>query len=199
MYWAGGGILVALLFLAPMVGLFSQPWSGFWFGKQDHQSAKPIAVEFIQLGAPPVPGPVASEGPVSVSEPMSSRTIDALIAEAKTYIGIPYLWGGCNRRVGLDCSCFLVNVFQTFGIQLSRVTVDQVRAVTPVERNSIMPGDLVFFDNTCTNCGSNPTHVGMAIGSGMMIQEGGTAVSIQPIFSGWYGPHFSSAGRVRGL
>jgi cell wall-associated NlpC family hydrolase len=42
-------------------------------------------------------------------------------------------------------------------------------------------GDTVFFDNTCTNCGPNPTHEGLYLGNGLMI-DAGDAVQIEPVF-----------------
>jgi cell wall-associated NlpC family hydrolase len=119
----------------------------------------------------------------------------AVWAEAQTWLGVPYLWGGCTRR-GVDCSCFVKNVYATVGVALPRTTVEQRRVLTPVGRDELRPGDVVFFNDTCTGCGANPTHEGLYVGNGQMIQAGGSQVSIQPVFSGFYGAHYAGAGRV---
>jgi len=118
-----------------------------------------------------------------------------LLAYALSWVNTPYLWGGCSRK-GVDCSCFVQNVLGQVGISAPRVTTQQVRWAIPVTREQLRPFDLVFFDNTCQGCGANPTHVGLYIGNGQMVQAGGSAVSVQPVFSGFYGLHFSGAGRV---
>lgn len=114
---------------------------------------------------------------------------------AMSWLGTPYLWGGCGKR-GIDCSCFVQNVLAVVGINAPRTTTTQVRWARPISRDDLRPMDLVFFNDTCDDCGANPTHVGLYIGNGQMIQSGSSGVSIQPVFSGFYGPRFASGGRV---
>jgi len=146
------------------------------------------------LAAPtPTPVPVSGAAPL----PPSDR-VEVVIATAMTWLSVPYLWGGCTRR-GVDCSCFVMNALAAAGIGAPRVTWLQVHWTTPVSRTELRRGDLVYFNDTCTDCGPNPTHVGLYLGDGQMVQAGGAAVSVQPVFSGFYGQHFASAGRVPGL
>ena len=127
----------------------------------------------------PVPTPSAFVGPPS-----------NLVEAAMQWLGVPYLWGGCSHQ-GVDCSCFVKNVLATVGIKAPRTTVGQIAWATPVTRDQIEVGDLVFFNNTCSNCGANPTHVGLAIGGGLMINAG-NPVQIQPIFGSM---QYAGAGR----
>jgi cell wall-associated NlpC family hydrolase len=123
-----------------------------------------------------------------------SAVVARVIAEAMTWLGTRYLWGGCDRR-GIDCSCFVQTAWAAGGVHLSRTTTTQVREVAFVPREQIQAGDLVFFNNTCTDCGANPTHVGLALGGGQMINAG-DPVQIASITTGFYASHYSSAGRV---
>jgi cell wall-associated NlpC family hydrolase len=132
------------------------------------------------LPLPAAPSPTL--GPVN--------SVDAVIAEARTWLGTPYLWGGCTRR-GVDCSCFVRNAWATAGISMPRTTSEQIRWATPITRDQIQPGDLIFFNNTCSNCGPNPTHVGMSLGGNSMIHAG------DPVqIARWDGMQFAGAGRV---
>lgn len=136
--------------------------------------------------------------PLATIEAPAVPTVSASqdwLTEALSWMNVRYLWGGCDRR-GVDCSCFVQNVLASVGIRAPRVTTQQVLWARPVPRDQMQPMDLVFFNNTCDDCGSNPTHVGLYLGNGQMIQAGGKAVSIQPVFSGFYGQRFASAGRV---
>lgn len=180
------GILVALAVVlvmgAPILGLHEQPWAAFWFGEQSQ------SVGAITFGTPVpgVPTPVPGTG---------GSWAAAAVAKAFTWLGVPYLWGGCSNR-GIDCSCLVRNVLAAVGINAPRTTTEQIAWATPVPREQVQVGDLVFFDNTCTGCGGNPTHVGLYIGNGQMI-DAGDPVQINPAFIGSYGNHNPRVGRPR--
>jgi cell wall-associated NlpC family hydrolase len=121
--------------------------------------------------------------PLPVPGDVLVGNIAAGIAAAKSWLGTPYSWGGCSRS-GVDCSCYVRNVLATLGINAPRTTVTQIAWATPVTASAAEPLDLVFFDNTCSNCGPNPTHVGLVLGNGLMI-DAGDPVKIEPIFTGY--------------
>jgi cell wall-associated NlpC family hydrolase len=123
--------------------------------------AQPTVTARVAVPTPRVAATVVPQ----VHAVVSSSIIDA----ARQWLGTPYLWGGCTTR-GIDCSCFVKNVLAQFGINAPRTTTAQVQWGTPVSEPQL--GDLVFFNNTCQNCGPNPTHVGLAIGGGLMIHAG---------------------------
>lgn len=138
----------------------------------------------VIINAPIIPVPTAS-----AVQDLGPR-VDALITAARTWLGTPYLWGGCTRH-GVDCSCFMVNIFATIGVGLPRITTQQIAYATPVSQSQAVAGDLVFFDNTCINCGANPTHEGLYIGNGVMI-DAGNPVRQELV----YGGHNARYGRV---
>ncbi|WP_423183673.1 C40 family peptidase [Arthrobacter sp. NyZ413] len=71
-------------------------------------------------------------------------TGDAVVAAAKKYIGVPYVWGGTNPAVGMDCSGFVQRVFKDLGIDMPRVVSDQMQKGTPVASLAdAKPGDLL--------------------------------------------------------
>ncbi|GAA3318747.1 C40 family peptidase [Arthrobacter ramosus] len=71
-------------------------------------------------------------------------TGDAVVADAKKYVGVPYVWGGTNPSVGMDCSGFVQRVFKDLGVDLPRVVSDQMRQGTPVASLAqAKPGDLL--------------------------------------------------------
>ena len=94
---------------------------------------------------------------------------DALVAKAKSMLGIPYLWGG-NSVKGLDCSGFTGNVFRHFGYQLPRDANMQVKLgeeIIPEEDYSnILAGDLMFFGSD-----KRITHVGICLGGSYFIHS----------------------------
>ena len=83
-------------------------------------------------------------------------------------------------------------------IALPRTAQLQYAATTRVSREQLQPGDLVFFARTYADPHDWITHVGIYIGDGLQINAPteGQVVSIQPVFSGFWGAHFDSGGRV---
>jgi cell wall-associated NlpC family hydrolase len=114
---------------------------------------------------------------------------------AEQWLGVPYVFGGCSTH-GVDCSCLVELVFQHLGINLPRTAADQYAATTRLSPDQLQPGDLVFFANTYM---PGISHVGIYIGNDQQINAPteGQAVSIQPVFEGYWGAHYAGAGRVR--
>jgi cell wall-associated NlpC family hydrolase len=106
----------------------------------------------------------------------------AVVAEARKYLGVPYLWGGTDPAKGLDCSGFTQLVFGNLGIDLPRVSSQQATAGKAVASlASARPGDLVFFDHNPSRPGID--HVGIYIGGGKMIAapQPGESVKVQDV------------------
>lgn len=96
----------------------------------------------------------------------STLTGQTIVDFAKNYLGKPYIYGSTNLEKGTDCSGFTYAIFKHFGINLNRVSKDQFLNGTPVNKENLMPGDLVFF-----NTGARINHVGIYIGNGQYIHS----------------------------
>lgn len=83
----------------------------------------------------------------------------------------PYVWGGSTPK-GFDCSGFAQYLYGKAGINIPRTTYTQWQAPNgkSVGKNSLLPGDLVFFKGS-DSIGGLPGHVGIYIGGGQMIDE----------------------------
>jgi len=122
-----------------------------------------------------------------------------LIADAKTQLGVKYVWGGTTWGKALDCSGLIQNIFSRAGIKLPRVTYDQWNVGKPVTMKGLRPGDVVFFDTDHSHPG--PDHVGMYIGGGRMIEapRPGKSVQITDISKGYYADRFMGGRRMDGV
>ncbi|AHF07122.1 C40 family peptidase [Desulfitobacterium metallireducens] len=135
-----------------------------------------------------------SRGTVSEksSGPSSSQKATAIIATAKKYIGIKYVWGGTTPS-GFDCSGFTQYVFAQHGITLPRVSRDQYNTGRGVSLNSLQPGDLIFFS---LDEDKVIDHVGIYTGNGQFINASSSkGVTIYSLGSYW-NSHFIGATRV---
>ena len=87
----------------------------------------------------------------------------AAVAKAMEYQGIPYLWGGTDPNVGLDCSGFVQHVYRQLGIDLPRVSRDQAKAGVEVPSlDQAKPGDLIAF-------GTPVDHIAIYLGNNKII------------------------------
>ena len=109
---------------------------------------------------------------------------------ARTFVGVPYRWGGTSPRTGFDCSGFVAFVYRHFGVSLPHYTVAQFERGRRVARGALRPGDLVFF--------AGLSHVGLYIGDGRFVHapHTGTRVSVASLRRGWYRETFAGARRI---
>jgi cell wall-associated NlpC family hydrolase len=172
----------------------------------------PVAVVamLLQAATQTVPSPSVSLfqavstgiGPIQASlsgAATGSGSQDA-VAVARTYLGIRYVFGGTDPAVGLDCSGLVQLVYGRIGIKLPRTAQQQFDATSRVPPDQLQPGDLVFFARTYADPHDWITHVGIYVGNGQQINAPteGQVVSIQPVFTGFWGDHFVSGGRAPG-
>ena len=117
---------------------------------------------------------------------------NAIVATARKYIGVPYLWGGTTTK-GFDCSGFVQYVFRLHGIQLPRTSSQQYQTGKSVSKANLQPGDLVFF---ATSFGS-VNHLGIYIGNDQFIHSGSsTGVTITSLSNSYWSARYVGAKRV---
>ncbi|HJV47024.1 MAG TPA: NlpC/P60 family protein [Bacillota bacterium] len=105
--------------------------------------------------------------PLSITPSMGwEAKADYAIALAKDQLDVPYVWGGVTPWVGLDCSGFTQYIFNQIGIHLPRTSNWQFQYGTPVPKDQLRKGDLVFFRE---HGSTTITHVAIYIGNDLMI------------------------------
>ena len=88
----------------------------------------------------------------------SITVIASLNDQLQNWHGTPYRYGGMSQS-GVDCSGFVLLTFRDkFAMQLPRETRQQATVGTEIDRDDLLPGDLVFFK---TGSGENGLHVGI--------------------------------------
>ena len=95
---------------------------------------------------------------------LSKKEVPGIIATAKDYIGVPYVFGG-DTPAGFDCSGYLEYVFATHGIRIPRTADEQYKLGKLVEPDDLEAGDLVFF----TTYEPGASHCGIYLGNGNFI------------------------------
>ncbi|MDP4103487.1 MAG: LysM peptidoglycan-binding domain-containing protein [Bacillota bacterium] len=140
----------------------------------DLKSINGLTSDLIQIGQQLKISNGATTTPPLVTVPLVSKA-QAVIDEAKKYIGVPYVWGG-STPAGFDCSGLVNYVFNKEGVAVPRTVATLWAAEKPVSAPIL--GDLVFFDINQTG---TPTHVGIYIGDNKFIHAGSNGVTISDL------------------
>jgi cell wall-associated NlpC family hydrolase len=135
--------------------------------------------------------------PVEPAAPPRRGSPEEVLATARRFEGVPYLWGGMTAR-GIDCSGLVSRVYQANGVVLPRDAGLQFDSpsLVPVEREALRPADLVFF-------GRGPkriTHVGLYAGDGRFLSattHGMPAVHEDRLDDPHWAPVYQGARRPR--
>lgn len=125
----------------------------------------------------PVPDPggasttPAPEG-AKVSPPGDAGA--AVVAAARDYIGVPYVFGGYDRR-GIDCSGLVMAAYKSVGVELPHFADAQMRRGRIVSAAQARPGDVVGWPSPAYY-----SHIGIVLDPGHTIeaQTEGTDVGI---------------------
>lgn len=89
-------------------------------------------------------------------------TAEAFVEKVRSYIGVPYVWGGTDPAKGLDCSGLVQTAAREVGVTLPRVTYDQQHSGVEVDGiENAKPGDLLILRNS--------GHVAVYVGNGKAI------------------------------
>lgn len=118
----------------------------------------------------------------------------ALLAEINSWMGTPYGYSRSEKGKGTDCSGMVMEVYRkVYNVQLNRSSEGQVANTTPVKKEDLQIGDLVFF----VTRGSRISHVGIYIGNNKFAhsttQRG---VIISDLDEKYYKDRYVRSGRV---
>lgn len=134
-----------------------------------------------------VPASGATRLPADFTLPAGTpAAVRVAISYAVAQLGKPYQWGATGPDA-FDCSGLVMMAYRAARVAIPRTTFQQVLVGTAVYGvHGLAPGDLLFSagsDGTATD----PGHVGMYIGSGLVIEapQSGEPVMITPMAGYW--------------
>ncbi|MFS8580352.1 MAG: NlpC/P60 family protein, partial [Novibacillus thermophilus] len=162
-------------------------------GSDELPPSEPVQPEPVQ---PVNPQPVESQpDPEQETEAGHSSVADKIIKTGEKYLGTPYKYGAPYGQTNtFDCSSFTKTVFAENGITLPRSSRQQAQVGTPVSKNNLQKGDLIF---TSTSYSSNISHVAIYAGNGKVLHTYGPGGVRYDTFKGsWLDRAFITARRV---
>ncbi|WP_243544948.1 C40 family peptidase [Pseudodesulfovibrio tunisiensis] len=129
------------------------------------------------------------------ARPQSASRRTAVVRTAHAQIGRPYVWGGHSPARGFDCSGLVWYVYRSHGVALPRISWQQFGAGRPVSRQSLQPGDLVFYKVVKSG---KQLHVGIVTGRGTFIHSpsSGRHVMESSLANAYWRKHYIGARRI---
>jgi cell wall-associated NlpC family hydrolase len=141
--------IVIILQLMKNTTLFKFILSFFWISFSTFINGQTVDVKKEHLNS--------SDSIVKKNNPKA----DAIISYAKTFLGVPYRYGGSTPS-GFDCSGFINYIFGNFGFSLVRSSFGLADLGETIALSNIQPGDLLFFKGSNINS-STVGHVALVV------------------------------------
>lgn len=212
-WWAGAGFeVVPFDFLA--LGLEAR-WHALSPPEVDGVELGVGMQVFWSTGGPPPQPSVTDVGPAeSIPEQPEvladlteagasaevAERLSGVVSVATGAMGTPYVWGGTGGADGgFDCSGLIQYAYGTQGVQLPRVSRDQARVGSKVDKklSELRPGDILTFSTR----GGPVTHVGLYVGDGQFIHSASRGVQLSRLsaddpYGNWWWKRWVGARRV---
>lgn len=145
------------------------------------------------------------DGPPSTSRPQADQQTpynppyhpkrNDLALFAMSLLDTPYSWGGRGPATGFDCSGLVSHVYrEAAGLPVKGTSADLGQKSRPIDRTSLQPGDLVFFNTL----GARHSHVGIYVGDGRFVHASNprTGVRMDQLTNRYYAQRFEGAGTL---
>jgi cell wall-associated NlpC family hydrolase len=207
-FWTVGGGLAARIFAGASIGVEvryraeDQRVTGFWnldstdlkgiqvqarvaFGIPGRRRASSAPSRSAETGgatpspAPPTADDVYQAALAGGASDEAARVTASVVETALGAMGTPYQWGGTDAN-GFDCSGLIQFAYGQHGIVLPRVSRDQARMGTAVDRrpDALRPGDILGFSTEGT---STITHVGLYVGGSQFLHSSSAGVKLSSL------------------
>lgn len=186
-------IAVTVFSIMGIASIFAQPFGNWWLAGVTgaHVARGPIAPV---TGPPPISVGLPSGG-VPPSSDINLRALET----ARTWIGVPYVFGGTTRS-GVDCSGLFFQSYAAVGVLMPRKAQAQYGVLSRIPTSEARPGDAIVFARTYDDPTDWITHIGFISRVGpdgiFMIDAPGTGgyVREEPVVGFWV-QRFAGIGR----
>lgn len=123
---------------------------------------------------------------------VTPQSLDQLFSSIDQSLGTRYRLGGASPE-GFDCSGLVLYLYKkNFRMILPRTASDLAALGSMVPKQSLRPGDLIFFSNE----GRNIDHVGIFIGQESFAHAANSGVKLSHLYERYYESRYAFAARL---
>lgn len=118
-----------------------------------------------------------------------------LVGEALSQLGVRYRFGGTSPETGFDCSGLVAySAERSLGLKLPRNAAEIAGWGISIDRDSLRPGDLVFFNTL----GRRYSHVGIYMGADRFVHSpsAGGVVRVENMTAAYWRKRYNGARRL---
>ena len=130
---------------------------------------------------------------VSLSEALQLRW--ELLKTAQSKLGCRYVYATAGPNT-FDCSGLTSYIYARHGYGLHRSARDEMMDGVIVSSDALQVGDLIFYNRTGRNGGTQVSHVGMYAGNGQIIHADSRGIRYTDMTDGYYAARYVCARRV---
>jgi len=151
-----------------------------------HQAAQETVAQETAVQETVVGASAATPDGTTVAPP---PTHGGVVGAAMSKLGSPYVWASGGPDT-FDCSGLVMWAFAQIGVSVPHSTYALYGMGTPVSRDQLQPGDLVFFDGL--------GHMGIYIGGDQFVHapHTGDVVKVSGMSDDWYASTYVGARRI---
>lgn len=141
---------------------------------KEEEAARLAAEEEARRQAAAAQQAEAQNNPPKEYVPPTGGTGQDVVNYALQFVGNRYVLGGTDLYNGVDCSGFVMRIYEAFGVSLPRTSYDQRSVGYEVSASEIQPGDIVCYSG----------HVAIYIGNGQIVHASNSqdGIKISPNF-----------------
>ncbi|HEX2586502.1 MAG TPA: C40 family peptidase [Steroidobacteraceae bacterium] len=119
---------------------------------------------------------------------------EEIALRAIALVGKPYHYGGFDLK-GFDCSGLVYYIYRELGMDVPRSALEQHQRALHIEREELLPGDLVFFQINRRRI----SHVGIYVGDNRFVHspQTGKRVELRNLDDAYFAKRLVGAGRLQ--
>jgi cell wall-associated NlpC family hydrolase len=127
-------------------------------------------------------------------KPSHAENKNTLKSEIESWMNVPYKYGG-NDKQGVDCSGFVKAIYlSVYKINLPRTTKELFNKSSPIKKENLQEGDLVFFKIT----GNDVSHVGIYLKENQFVHASSSkGVVVNLLNNPYYESRFIRGGSIK--
>lgn len=147
---------------------YAEVTTAYTYGESKEEEAKRIAAEKAAQKKKEEAAKKENSSNKTYKNP-TSKTGQAVVDYALQFVGNKYVWGGESLTKGVDCSGFVMKIYEKFGYKLPHSSYKLRSVGKKVSESEMQPGDIICYSG----------HVAIYMGNGKIVHAASKSEGIK--------------------